>query len=291
MDLEGCASVLEGSGDYKVLRRVPRPKRGKRDMPADLRFAMIVDTETTGLDLRTDEVIEIGFVLVAYQNDGIKFIENYGNELREPNREIPKEVQDLTGITPETVKGKSISREKLLEPLSLASIIIAHNAAFDRPMCERLMPEFKEKPWACSLTEVPWRVHGFESLKLKYLLMENGYFHEGHRALDDCVALATLLSCRLSGDVSYFEELLDSARLPNFIFKVQAPYDLRAEMRAMGYRWMGNEDRPGGLWFKTVSSESFAKEESQIRQLQTKGAQLEFFEQDAFTRYRLKFYG
>ena len=27
---------------------------------------------------------------------------------------------------------------------------IAHNAAFDRPMLERLWPCFAEKPWACS---------------------------------------------------------------------------------------------------------------------------------------------
>tara|TARA_R110000737_G_scaffold127218_3_gene159743 strand:- start:2665 stop:3558 length:894 start_codon:yes stop_codon:yes gene_type:complete len=287
-ELEVWASKLEASESYKVLRKVAEPKREKVRKNDELRYAMIVDTETTGLDLRTDEVIELGFILVAYKDQKIKYIKDLGNEMREPDRKISEEVQHLTGITPEMVKGKSLSRETVLGALSLANIVIAHNAAFDRPICERLLPEFANKPWACSLTEVPWSKYGFESAKLKYLLLENGYFFEGHRALDDCAALEVLLNQTSPNGLSYFEELMESARQPSFSFRVQAPYDLRQTMRDFGFRWSRFEGRTGGEWLKTVKSKDFEFERIRIERMNAKGVRLDYMEQDAFSRYRIQ---
>lgn len=287
-ELEACATMLEASDSYKVLRKVPEPKKAKIRTNDELRYAMIVDTETTGLDLRTDEVIEFGFLLVAYKDHDLKYVKDFGNEMREPDRKIPEKVQDLTGITPEMVKGKRLSREKILGALSLANIVIAHNAAFDRPICERLLPEFGDKPWACSLTEVPWSKYGFESAKLKYLLLENGYFFEGHRALDDCAALEILLNLASPSGSSFFEELMESARQPSFVFRVQAPYELRQQMRDFGFRWSPFEERTGGDWVKTVKAEDFGSERKRIEKMEREGARLNYIEQDAFTRYRLR---
>lgn len=288
LELEKCASKLTASGSYKVLRKVPEPKRATFGTASELRYAMIVDTETTGLDLRTDEVIELGFLLVAYKDHNLKHIEDLGNEMREPDRKISDEVQALTGITPEMVAGKKLSKEKVLEALSLANIVIAHNAAFDRPILERILPEFADKPWACSLTEIPWGKYGFESAKLKYLLMENGYFYEGHRALDDCAALETLLNSASPRGSSYFEELMDSARQPSFIFRVRAPYELRQQMRDYGFRWSRFESRTGGEWLKTVRAEDFDFERMRMKKLERDGAKFDYVEQDAFTRYRIR---
>lgn len=287
-ELEACASKLEASNDFKVLRRVLSPRRAKARGSKKLRYAMIVDTETTGLDLRTDEVIELGFILVAYQERKIEFIKDYGNEMRDPKRNISEEIQELTGITPEMVKGRTISKETVINALSLANIVIAHNAAFDRPVCERLFPEFKNKPWACSLKEIAWKEHGFESAKLKYLLLENGYFFDGHRALDDCAALVSLLSSASPTGGAFFEELVTNARTPSYLFKVQAPYELRQEMKGFGFRWSPYEERPGGEWTKTIAAKEFDFEKSRIDKIKESGARLYFIEQDAFTRYRLK---
>lgn len=287
-ELEACATKLEASDSYKVLRKVPEPKKAKIRTRDELRYAMIVDTETTGLDLRNDEVIEFGFILVSYKDHDLDYVKAFGNEMREPDRKIPEQVQNLTGITPEMVKGKRLSEEKILGALSLANIVIAHNAAFDRPICERLFPEFADKPWACSLTEVPWKKYGFESTKLKYLLLENGYFFEGHRALDDCAALETLLKLASPSGRSFFDELMESARQTSFVFRVQAPYGLRQKMRDFGFRWSPFEERAGGEWLKTVRSEDFESERNRIEKMGREGARLNYIEQDAFTRYRLR---
>lgn len=286
-ELEACASKLAASSNYKVLRKVPEPKRTKVQTAGELRYAMIVDTETTGLDLRTDEVIELGFLLVAYKDHELQYVMDFGNEMREPDRRIPKDIQALTGITPEMVKGKRISKENVLSALSIANIVIAHNAAFDRPICERLFREFAEKPWACTLTEISWKKHGFESSKLKYLVMENGYFFEGHRALDDCVALEVLLNKKSPRGESFFRELMDSARQTSFIFRVQAPYEVRQIMKSFGFRWSSFESRAGGEWLKTVRGKDFYFEKGRLDALENEGVKLNYIEQDAFTRYRL----
>ena len=97
--------------------------------------------------------------------------------------------------------------------LVLADLIVAHNAKFDRPFCERLCSDFARKAWACSATEIPWRSFGMEGAKLGTLLAAAGYFHDGHRALADCSALLRILmSPAAEGRRSPFQHLLLSAR-------------------------------------------------------------------------------
>lgn len=39
-----------------------------------------------------------------------------------------------------------------------------------------------------------WRADGFESEKLEYLLLKNGYCYNGHRAATDCLAMVQLFA-------------------------------------------------------------------------------------------------
>lgn len=286
-DLEELARRLQQSEDYKILRRVPAPTLSQQPVSSDAKYALILDTETTGLNLRADEVIEIGLLLVDYSGRKLGVIRDLRNEMRQPTREIPIEVQRLTGITPDAVKGKKIDRAKVSQMISSASIVIAHNAAFDRPMCERLFPELEEKPWACSLSEIPWSQFGFESAKLKYLLIENGFFFEGHRALDDCAALNRLLNLQSPKGGSYFEILMDNARAASFEISVSSPYELRKTIREMDYRWVGFDERPGGVWRKSVKHDQVSKESAHLSELRSRGVTWIVKEQDAFSRYRL----
>jgi DNA polymerase III subunit epsilon len=75
--------------------------------------------------------------------------------------------------------------------VSGAALIVAHNAKFDRPMCETTWPFFRNLNWACSCTQIPWEEEGHEGVKLGYLLNDYGRFHNGHSAIDDlpCGAL------------------------------------------------------------------------------------------------------
>jgi DNA polymerase III subunit epsilon len=84
-DLSQMAHTLEKSGDYRVLRRLV-PRDVITPVPADQRIkgGILFDVETTGLDTKADEVIELGMVKFAYCADGrvAHVIDNFGSSVR-----------------------------------------------------------------------------------------------------------------------------------------------------------------------------------------------------------------
>jgi len=266
-DAEAAMRRLEESGDYRVLRRlVPRPII-LQSQSAFPRLAVLVDTETTGLQHTRDEVIEIGAVAFTYDDEGkVGDVVGVYSGLRQPSSSIPPEITRLTGITDETVAGQTIdiaSLDALIEP---ADLIIAHNAGFDRPFCEKLSPAFIPKAWACSVSEIRWADRGFEGNKLGYLVGQSGLFHEGHRATDDCHALLEVLSRPTDDGTTPFSELLRSSACARVrIFAGNAPFDMKDHLKARGYRWSdGSDGRPKAWWIE-LDEELYDAELSYLR--------------------------
>lgn len=134
-------------------------------------------------------------------------------------------------------------------------VVIAHNSGFDRKICERYWPVFEQKAWACSATEVDWRQHGFDGTKLGYLLNGAGYFHQAHRAIDDCHALLEILDFDLpTTGVPALGVLLDTARRKTVrIWAEQSPFDLKDSLKRRGYRWSDGSDGRPRSWYIDVS--------------------------------------
>ena len=59
--------------------------------------------------------------------------------------------------------------------------------------------------WACSVSEIDWQARGYEGTKLGYLIGQTGYFHDGHRAVDDCHALLEVLDRPMDGQSAFAE--------------------------------------------------------------------------------------
>src|ERR1700751_2217298 len=71
--------------------------------------AILIDGETTGLDQRKDEVIELGMVKFDYLPDGrVAGLRDVFSSFNEPSNPIPPEVMALTGITNDMVAGHRI---------------------------------------------------------------------------------------------------------------------------------------------------------------------------------------
>jgi DNA polymerase III subunit epsilon len=245
---------LAQTGRYRILRKLePRAIAAVVRPEFPLR-GVIVDTETTGLDNRKDEIIEIGaieFTFDAAGNIG-DVIGLYGG-LQQPSIPIPADITRLTGITDEMVAGQAIdivALEALIEP---ADLIIAHNAPFDRPFCEAFSPIFVNKAWACSNAEIGWKVRGYEGTKLGYLIGQSGYFHDGHRAVDDCFALLEVLAREGEGGTgTAFAELYAASKRSRVrIFAEGSPFDMKDLLKARGYRWSdGSDGRPKSWWIE-----------------------------------------
>lgn len=255
------AEALAKSADYRVLRRLARRETFTPSGDQPTKVGILLDVETTGLDQRKDEVIELGMVKFDYLPDGrIAGLKDTFSSFNEPSSPIPSEITALTGITDEMVAGHHIDEGSVLSFVDDAVIVIAHNAGFDRKFAERYWPIFHRKAWGCSATEIEWRKHGFEGSRLSYLLNDAGYFHQAHRAVDDRYALLELLAFQLpTTGTSALAALLEKARKKTMrVWAEQSPFELKDTLKRRGYRWSdGGDGSIGGgsrlakarIWF------------------------------------------
>jgi len=255
VDFEGMAKILEGTGDYRILRRLQHRDRFAELEPNDTHIGVVVDVETTGLDVTADEIVEIGLVKFSYASSGSvgQVIETFSS-LNEPTKAIPPEIALLTGIQEEDVEGHRIDDAAVSAFVSDAEIVVAHNARFDRRMCEPHWQSFTNKPWTCSATDIKWRDHGFESSRLDHLLRGMGLFRERHRAIEDCFAVLELLAYRLkSPDRPAMALLIEQSR--RNVARVWAEgtnYSSKDELKARGYRWNNGSDGRPKSWYRDL---------------------------------------
>ncbi|MET4524032.1 exonuclease domain-containing protein [Bradyrhizobium sp. JR18.2] len=115
LDLAAMADALGRSADYRVLRRlVARPTYTPAN-GQEVKTGVLLDTETTGLDHRKDEIIELGMVKFDYLADGrIVGVRDVFSAFNEPSGPISAEVTALTGITDEMVAGHRIDDTAVL---------------------------------------------------------------------------------------------------------------------------------------------------------------------------------
>ncbi len=261
-DVEGAARILDVHEDYRVLRRLrPRPVDPTYRLGPGESVALLVDVETTGLDHRQHEVIEIGMVAFAHDAEGrIGSVVGTLGMLREPVGDISPEITRLTGITAGMVAGRTIDLAAVRAMVEAADLVVAHNARFDRAFCERLDDAFRHKPWACSVAEVPWREMGFDGAKLGYLVNGCGMFHDGHRAVDDCHALLEVLAHEADGATALSHLLRSSRSTRVRVWAERAPFEMKDLLKARGYRWNGGGDGRPKAWWTEVDEGDLAGE-------------------------------
>ncbi|TCQ79486.1 DNA polymerase-3 subunit epsilon [Ochrobactrum sp. BH3] len=259
---------LKDSGRYRILQRLdPAPIVPNADKLAFPRLGIVVDTETTGLNAAQEEIVEIGAVAFRYADDGsIGDVCATFGALQEPSKPIPAEITRITGITDEMVAGQMIPRAKLDALIADADLIIAHNAGFDRPFLERFSPAFANKPWACSVKEIDWTARGFEGTKLGYLIGQSGYFHNGHRAEDDCQALLAVLRETSGRKQTPFSELLKASRKSRLrIYAENSPFEMKDKLKERRYRWSDGTDGRPKSWWTEVDEEELDAELEYLR--------------------------
>ena len=252
--------------DVRILRRVSRldkfPFRARGDGP--VRRIAIVDTETTGTDPLTDEVIDIAVVMLEVDDAGeIVGIASAGQALRDPHMPIPPQITLLTGITDDDVRGKTIDLDRLEQLLASADVRVAHSAAFDIAFIDNLMPGLAGAAWACSMADFDWLAAGFDGRKLGHLLMQIGRFSEAHRAMADVIALLHLLAHRLPHGGTILRDVLANAERPTVRFEAtKAPYERRGLLKARGYKW----DPRYRVWWIEIDEGECASEECWFRE-------------------------
>ena len=155
---------------------------------------IVFDLETTGTNAQNDRITEIGAVKIKDM-----FVKETFNIFVDPERPIPANIVELTGITDNMVKGapkENEALEQFFEFCGDSKILVAHNASFDtgflKRTCERCGKTY-------DFTSVDTLVMSRNMLKdIKRHRLDTIAKHLGlasfnhHRACDDAKTLADI---------------------------------------------------------------------------------------------------
>lgn len=259
-DTNRFAEIQTNPSRFRLLEQIPLSAEDRfpiklHETVGDEIALALLDFETTGFTAGSDEVIELGLVQVAYSPSLEKITEiiETTSQLECPKQTISELITSITGISNEMVAGKRIDDAHVARIVNSSNVLIAHNAQFDRAFFDIRFPEMANKVWACSVKDIDWRRHGFESAKLEYLLLKNGYFYDGHRAATDCLAMVQLFESVPNA----LPELLATAQKASFkILAKGVSYADREVVKKRGYRW----DAANRHWYTIVSDDEYAEE-------------------------------
>lgn len=215
-------------------------------------YGVVLDLETTGINPETDRIIEIGLLEFGVGESGTPHILNMYGGLEDPKQPLSPELQKLTGLNDAMLQGQVIDWVLVRKILERSSLVVAHNADFDRGFMQR-REEYQglDPHWACSFKHIDWETKGFRTRALNYLAADHGFVNPfAHRALFDCATTFRIFA-------PYFNEMLQRSYLREFrVLATQAPFEMKDKLRNNRYRW----DVQKRVWLKDILEDQLQKE-------------------------------
>lgn len=157
-----------------------------------MRSYVSIDLETTGLNPKTDRIIEIGAVKVIDGELGATF-----SRLVNPGRRLEERITELTGLRDEDLAGAPDIEEVLPEILDFTGELplLGHSVLFDFSFLKKAAVNSRlifEKQAVDTLKIARKYLAELEHRNLDYLCEYYGIPHHAHRALADAEATALL---------------------------------------------------------------------------------------------------
>lgn len=151
-----------------------------------------LDLETTGLNPKTDKIIEIGAVKV--RNGAI--VDTFETFVA-PERKLEKRITELTGITDEMLENAPAKEEVIPRFLEFAGedILLGHSVLFDYSFIKRAAVNCKlefERQGIDTLKIARKYLSDLESRSLGFLCSHYKIEHHAHRAMADVEATVSL---------------------------------------------------------------------------------------------------
>lgn len=186
--------VIYGCEAYVVNDIVPLNIITKNDMRSINEEIIIYDVETTGLSFEKDRLTEIGAVKIK----NLRVIDSF-NTMVNPERPIPQNIVELTGINDGMVANAPKEREAVEEFFRFCGdnpVMVAHNARFDNSMIDAV----------CRRHNIPHEYTSIDTLVMSRAMLPELGKHtldsvakhlklgkfEHHRACDDAMILAKI---------------------------------------------------------------------------------------------------
>ena len=201
-------------------------------------YLLGIDLETTGLDPEHDEIIEFGYVMwCTHEKKPITM----GGFLIKPAIPISKEIEDITGITNNSLRIASTYKEhieRVIEPIAFScKHIVGHNGiAFDKkfleadPIFKTIDPLFSRN-WIDTKIHVNYPKH-IKTRKLTHLAADHGiHIGHAHRAMFDALGMMLILS---KYDII---ETIERSKSSLFELTARVTYDERKKAKDAGFHF------------------------------------------------------
>ena len=228
-----------------------------------MNFGLIVDVETTGLDPKSDKIIEIGMLEFAWDDALAPRVCRTYSSLQQTEVELSPEIARMTGLTPAVLLGQAIDWDIVRGFFNRTSVVIAHNAEFDRAfLLNSGQLNTVQVQWACSLRHIDWRRLHCNNLGLNYLAADHGFVNPfAHQALFDCATTFRLVAPHMA-------ELMQRCREREYQVKaVGSPFESKDLLRQRGYRWDSQER----VWTRILAESALVEERQFLQENVYKG--------------------
>ncbi|NLO48453.1 MAG: type I-E CRISPR-associated endoribonuclease Cas2 [Clostridiales bacterium] len=190
--LKNSGNLKPGFSNAAIRRRAKRKTAAKMNYPKDY---VVIDLETTGLNLEEDEIIEIGALKIADNQITEKL-----NLLVFTAKQIPAKIEELTGISNTMLREHGLDlTSALLRLLAFTdqAPLVSHNVHFDfsllRAACAQCGLPMPENRIIDTLSLSKRVVKGVRNYKLHTLTDYFQINHEDrHRSIGDCLAIKLL---------------------------------------------------------------------------------------------------
>ena len=247
-DLGEKISSLPKEERFEILKKENPPKN-----------ILILDTETTGLDNKKDDCLEVGSILFNVKSRAVLAQQSFLLPVEINNAEkinnIPAEITRLPQPLDEAIK----YFESLVR---VSDVIVAHNAEFDMKWFGlNKLPQI-EKQWICSMDGITWPAD--RQLKTRPSVRDLALAYgvpvwNAHRALTDCIYLAEVFKRCIE-----LEKLLIRALEPKVLLRAEISYEKRYLARNAGFRW---NDAIKGAWSRKMSRRDMEKLEFPVHEV------------------------
>ena len=228
---------------------------------APMRRALLLDTETTGVDPAVDRIIEVGACL--YDLELGCPLESYASLIQAPP---DNPAERANGIPPAALPSGNHAIavwRRVVELAQTANVLVAHNAEFDQPFVRAAgIASLADRTWVCTMSDFQW---DSDSKKLVEIALGYGLgIASAHRALTDVDTMARILTRvkQLGGDLP---ALFRRAARPKALFYAQVSYDNRQIAKDHGFSW--DPEKHGKNWYRRMPPEDVADLPFSVRQV------------------------
>lgn len=260
VELNQMVGALEMSGGYRILERFkPRESYGAMGNADDLRSVMVLCMQTTGKELRSDAIFELGYVVTQVdRKTGVPVrvaCKYQGTE--DPQQPLAQDVMRRTGMTSAQIQGTTFDERRLLEDLARVSLVIVRGAESDRMFLEKRFPAFREKWFASVDRDVDWPHYGASNTELDYLAFKlcSAFFEPG-RSLLNAEVLTFILGQEIVDVGRPLKDMLDALRVPRHrVWLRSSPASKLGVLRAAGWKVNGASgpfDLKGSMYIETA---------------------------------------